>query len=127
MKAIKTLIDGREHFLYYNAEAMFALKSIFGEKNLIEAMAPGDAEGYSATLETAFVLAEQGELARRALGYDKNPLLTPQLIRAAITPMQVVQLKQDVFDAIDLGLHQDIEATGKVVDLGLEELQKKTS
>ena len=126
MKAIETIIDDKTFYLVYNAEAMFTLQDLFGEENIIDAIAPMGRSGYEATLKVVAVLAEQGELARRLCGHDRGQILMPNALKVLVLSPDVISLKQDILDAINLGLKSEVDAEDKVVDLGLAELQKKT-
>ena len=87
MKAVKITLAGRTQYLAYTGEAMFQLQEKFGTAaELLGAIG-------SVACEAAAILAEQGELARRHLGYDKGPIIEAATIRATITPSEIAALK----------------------------------
>ena len=74
-------------------------------------------------------MAEQGELARRHLGYDKGPIIEAATIRATITPSEIAALKLAIPAAMELGYGREVVEENDKIDLGLAELnaQKKTT
>jgi len=128
MKAVKLALAGREQYLCLTVEAMFQLEEQFGGMTaLLETMKPSRREGISAACRAAAILAEQGELARRALGYDPQPIPDAESIAATLAPGEVAGLMSAIPAAIFLGYGREVEEDGEV-DLGLAELnaQKKT-
>ena len=88
MKAVKITLAGRTQYLAYTGEAMFQLQEKFGTAaELLGAIGKNTRDGLSVACEAAAILAEQGELARRHLGYDKGPIIEAATIRATITPL----------------------------------------
>ena len=130
MKAVKINLAGRERYLAFTGEAMFQIQEKFGgTAELLEAMKGNTREAFSAAYEAAAILAEQGELARRYLGYDKSPMIDAEAIRATTGPADFLKLVHSISSAISLGYGREVEAEGDEVDLGLAELnaQKKTT
>lgn len=129
MKAVKITLAGRERYLAFTGEAMFWMQEKFGSAaELLEAIRGNTREGFSVVCETAAVLAEQGELSRRYLGYDKAPIIDAAAIRATIQPSEIANLKLAITAAMELGYGRDVAEEDDEVDLGLAELneQKKT-
>ena len=83
---------------------------------------------FSAACKAAAILAEQGELVRRGLGYDPEPMTDAETIAATMAPSEIAALKVAIPSALTLGYGREIEADADEVDLGLAELntQKKT-
>lgn len=130
MKAVKINLAGREQYLAFTGEAMFQIQEKFGgTSELIEKMKGGTREAFSAAYDAAAILAEQGELARRHLGYDKAPMITAEQIAATTTPGDIIKITLAVSSAIALGYGREIQEENDEIDLGLAELnaQKKTS
>ena len=69
--------------------------------------------------------AEQGELVRRALGYDKGPIPTAELLMTCSAPMDLVYLRQANLAAILAGYGREVEPD-EPMDLGLAELEKQS-
>ena len=129
MRAVKFPLAGRERYLAFTVEAMFQLEERFGGvQELIEAVSANSREGFQAACQAASVLAEQGELARRSLGYDPEPMAGTEAIAAALDPAALMELKLAIPAALSLGFGREVEPENDEVDLGLAELnaQKKT-
>ena len=129
MKAVKLTLAGRERYLVFTVEAMFQMEELFGgTAELIDAVMTNSREGFQAACQAAAILAEQGELARRHMGYDPAPVLSADDIYATAAPSSLPGLKMAVTSAITLGFGREIVPEDDEVDLGLAELneQKKT-
>jgi len=129
MKAVKINLAGRTRYLAFTVEAMFQIEETFGGSGeLIEAIKPGTREGFSAACKAAAILAEQGELVRRGLGYDPEPITDAEAIAATTAPSEIAALKVAIPAALTLGYGREVESDVDEVDLGLAELngQKKT-
>lgn len=129
MKAVKITLAGRERYLAFTGAAMFEIREQFGgAKELLQAIQEDTRDALGIAAKVAALLAEQGELARRQLGYDHEPIATPEEIMATIAPSEIEALKLAIPAAITLGYGREVEPENKEVDLGLAELnaQKKT-
>lgn len=129
MKATIFTLAGREVTLAFTGEAMFTLREKYGEvTNAVAAYAPDTREAMDAAVEVAALLAEQGELARRAFGYDPREIVSAATIKATITPSEIYALKSAITTAIELGYGREVE-NEEEIDLNLAELQaqKKTT
>ena len=125
MKAVKITLAGRTQYLAYTGEAMFQLQEKFGTAaELLGAIGKNTRDGLSVACEAAAILAEQGELARRHLGYDKGPIIV-----ATITPSEIAALKLAIPAAMELGYGREVVEENDEIDIGLAELnaQKKTT
>lgn len=113
--------------LYYNASAMFALQEYTPEgKDLFDTIVSVDAPGFHALCRTAHILAEQGELMRRYLGYDRERILSEGEINLLMTPADYLGLRTAVVQAINAGYASDRKSEeDQDVDIGLLELEKK--
>lgn len=130
MRAVKIGLAGRERYLCFTVEAMFQMEEAFGGASaLIETIGRNTREGLAAVCKAAAILAEQGELARRELGYDSAPMADAAAVSAAIVhPADLARLWVAVTNALTLGYGREVEPENDEVDLGLAELdgQKKT-
>lgn len=130
MKAVKINLAGAERYLAFTGEAMFRLRDEFGDvTSLVEALKPDTRESLSTAARAAAILAEQGELARRHMGYTETAIVDAETILTTTTPAGIPLLKMSVIAAIELGYGRDIRADSDEIDLGLAELnaQKKTT
>lgn len=129
MRAVKIMLAGRERYLSLTVEALACIEERFGSIDALIGLLPDRGrEGVAAVCGAAAILAEQGELARRALGYDPVPMADEAAIRTTLSPKEVVELSLAIPAAITLGFGREVEPEGNEVDLGLAELnaQKKT-
>lgn len=129
MRAVKIKLAGRERYLAFTVEAMFQIEEQFGgPSELVEAVRDPGRAGYDAACRAAAILAEQGELVRRSLGYDQEPMAGTEAIAAALDPAALMELKLAIPAALSLGFGREVEPENDEVDLGLAELnaQKKT-
>ncbi len=129
MKAVKLALAGQDRHLFFSVEAMFRIQEEFGGTGeLLEALKDVGRDGFSAACRAAAIMAEQGELARRSMGYDAEPITDADAIAETMTPVEVAVLKQAVSTAVILGFGREVEAEDEEVDLYMVELnaQKKT-
>lgn len=129
MKAVKIDLAGQERYLAFTVEAMFLIQEMFGgSSELLEVMKENTREGFSAACEAAAIMSQQGELVRRSLGYDPEPIIDAGAIAVAMVPSEITALKLAIPAAISLGYGREIKPENDEVDLGLAELnaQKKT-
>lgn len=125
MKTIKITLAGQDYHLVFNGIAMFEIDERFGgASKLFETMQGADKAAFSAVCEGVSILAEQGELTRRALGYDPGPILSKEDALLLAAPMDRVTLQRAVMNAMMLGFGREIESED-AIDLGLLELEQK--
>lgn len=125
MKAIKLTLGGQDYYLAFNGAAMFAFEDAFGgSAAYLEKAAAMGREAFEAICEAVAILAEQGELARRAMGYDQGPIPDRELLMACTMPSDMIRLRQAVLNAIVTGYGRQVE-NQEDVDLGLVELEQK--
>ena len=129
MRAVERTLAGRACCLAFTVEALFQVEETFGgSAALLEALGAGGRDGVRAACQAAALLAEQGELARRSLGYDPRPMVGAEDIAACLSPGGAAELSMAVAAAVSLGYGREVEEENGEVDLGLAELeaQKKT-
>lgn len=121
IQCIEVDLVGESYHLFYNVEAMFQLQEHFPEDALDQI-----GENTKPALELSFtifkLLAEQGELARRNMGYD--PRTFSELNLQVLTPADIVKLKNAIYCAITLGCERKVESLDDM-DLTLLEIKKK--
>lgn len=125
MKAVKINLAGQDYYLTFNGAAMFAFEDAFGGSGeYFEKSSGMNREAFDAVCEAAAILSEQGELARRALGYDKGPIPSRELLTVCVTPADMVRLRQAVLNAVVAGFGREVEGR-EDTDVGLVELEQK--
>ena len=111
MKHIDFEFNGRTYALSYTAEALFLTFDKFGVcDDVIEAthcLEP-TAEGWRNCCWLAALMASQGELQRRALGYDKQPMLTAEELRVGVMAVDNARLRMAVRRALEQAFHRDV-------------------
>jgi hypothetical protein len=134
MKHIDFDFNGRTYAFSFTAEALFQVYDRFGAcDDILEAthcLEP-TAEGWRNCCWLAALMAAQGELQRRAQGYDKQPMLTAEELRCGVMAADNARLRMAVRRALEQGFHREIPDpdTEREVNLVLkerEEAQKKT-
>ena len=126
MKAVKINLAGRERHLCFTVEAMFQIEERFGgAQELTDTMEANSRTGFEAVCGAAAILAEQGELCRRSMGYKPEPLCSAEDIAVTMVPTDLARLKLAVVSAITLGYGREIRPENDEVDLGLSELNEQ--
>jgi hypothetical protein len=128
MKCVKVTISGLELHLLFNGAAMFEIEEQFGSASeLLNIIKEDTKEAFAALCDAVFILAEQGELARRYAGYEAGEIPTKEKLGRVAMPNDILDFKIAVPQAITLGYGREIEPENGEVDLVLAELnQKKT-
>lgn len=124
-RMITATINGEERPLNYSIEVMFNMTDKYGTiSQALDIIEKGGKEGFEAVRWFAVQMANDGELCRRADGYEPRPMLTMESITPRIRPIDYEYLTAAVMEAISLGYKRE---TGKKeeVDLGLAELNAK--
>lgn len=125
MKAVKVDVGGEEYYLLFNGAAMFEVDERFDSSaKLLDLLNQNSRSMFDALCWVVALLAEQGELVRRCMGYDPGEMLAEETIRALATPTDIMELRRAVVNAIMLGYGRE-EGDGGEVDLGLAELNQK--
>ena len=124
MKAINVKIGGQDCCLIYNGAAMFEIEDMLNGANLFESIRKMNRESCEILCKAVTILAEQGELTRRALGYDPEEIVTVEKVSLLASPMDLNLYRRAVMDAVLLGYGREIENEDDV-DLGLIELEQK--
>lgn len=129
MKAVKIKIAGKIHYLAFTGEALFAIRDTFGGASaLLEAIKPDTRESFKALCSAAALLTEQGELARRDMGYDPEGVVPADALERVLMPSDILALKLAIPRAIELGFGREVKSESDEIDLDLAELgQKKTT
>lgn len=125
MKVTTLKILGGTYHLFYNSEAMLTLQDEFGSE-IVTAFNPTTKDGKKALCRAVEVMAEQGELARRYMGYDQGKFITADTVGLFLTPAITKDIYDTVIRAMLIGVGREVEDKGKEVDLVLQELEKKT-
>lgn len=129
MKVVQLTVAGQPRYLAFTGGAMFAIRDEFGGVTQLMDDIKGDTkESFATTCKAAALMMEQGELARRAMGYDATPMVTAEMLEVTAMPSEIAAIKLAIPVAISLGFGREVEQENNEIDLGLMELnQKKTN
>lgn len=126
MKTAVFKLDNIQYYLFFNGEAYFRLRDMFGTENVFTVCLPVTKEGFDNLCLGVSVLAEQGELARRSLNYDAGDIPSREYLQTALTPENMTKAYEAFNTALELGFGREIEDDeDKEIDLVLQEIQKK--
>ena len=118
---------GREYWLVCTADAYFEIIETYGEAFATRICA-GGRDGLRDALGCLLILAREGELCRRYMGYDPCEMMKEEAVRQFLLPGDIEKIISAVLDTISAGLRipgKEDEETGPV-DVGLAEFEKKT-
>lgn len=128
VRGVESVLCGRPVTLVLAGRVYFLLTEKYGNiADLTERVRAETADSVELTFDVARLLAEQGELIRRKLGYEPRELPTQDEIEETaltVDPLTLVKLKKDVNAAIYVGMSR--EFLPEKIDLALVELEKKT-
>lgn len=135
MKYIEHEFDGVTRRLSFTAGALFRLYDKFGYTNNIIAdlkLTENSTEGWNNLCWLYALCAEQGNLQRRALFMEPQPLISYEQLRTQASPLDVLSIKEAVLGCLQLGFKRDRPAQpDEEVDEVLMELElaekKKTA
>lgn len=98
--------EGRTYYLSFTAEALFTVydkfgitDDILGETQVLEPTG----EGWKNCCWLAALMAAQGELQRRHMGYDPQPMLSMERLRTGFMAADSIELRRAVRAALEQG------------------------
>lgn len=113
MKRIEFEFNGRIYFLAFTAEALFTVYDHFGYTTDIlttTGCLEPTAEGYKNLCWLAALMAAQGELQRRRIGYSDQEMLEAEDLRVNLPPTRAAALQEAVMAALQEGFRRETEA-----------------
>lgn len=125
MRYVNHTFQGREYRLCCTADALFTLYEKKGyTDNIVEDLQLAEAtpEGWENCCWLYALFAAQGELQRRAMGYEPRTMIAAEdLLRFAL-PSEVAGIRNAVAEAMQLAFAADIPVTeDEEIDLVLQE------
>lgn len=135
MRYIEHEFDGVTRRLSFTAGALFKLYDKYGYTNSIVEdlkLLENSSEGWNNLCWLYALMAEQGNLQRRALFMEPQSLISYEQLRTQASPLDVLSIKEAVLDCLRLGFKRDKPAEpDEEVDEMLMELElaekKKTA
>lgn len=128
MKTHDFEVCGQTYHFCLNGAALFDCYEKFGpDGSLLDHIEGATRKSFDATCWMLAKFAEQGEMVRRFQGFKPEKIPTEAFFRANLAAMDVAAAKLVVQSVIRLGFRRDEEDPEEQdVDLGLQELEKKT-
>lgn len=128
MKRIEFEFNGRIYFLAFTAEALFTVYDHFGYTTDIlttTGCLEPTAEGYKNLCWLAALMAAQGELQRRRIGYSDQEMLEAEDLRVNLPPTKAAALQEAVMAALQEGFRRETEPDeAREVNLVLQEREE---
>lgn len=130
MKHIDFDFNGQTLALSFTMEAMLLSIEKYGD-DVLEAVLAPTPEGWKECCWMAALMAAQGELQRRAQGYDPAPMVTMEQLRSGLMAAEGNVLRAAVKAAFLQGMTREIEVQKREQEINLvlqarEEAEKKT-
>lgn len=132
MKHIDFDFNGQTLALSFTMEAMLLCMERYGEDaDVLETVLAPTPEGWKECCRMAALMAAQGELQRRAQGYDPAPMVTMEQLRSGLMAAEGNVLRSAVKAAFIQGMTREIETQRREQEINLvlqarEEAEKKT-
>lgn len=125
-RCVKYKFCSRELWLMYNGAAMFDIYDKYPTlEELFEAVLKNTRESTEKLLDVFLILAENGEAARKYIGYDTDKLPEKAELAALSAADDLGRMRDAVVNAISAGLGREVTHEDEEIDLGLEELEAK--
>lgn len=127
MNYIEHEFNGHTSRLSMTAGALYDIYERYGYTDSVAdalKLEENTAESWDNTCWLYALLASQGELQRRALGYDAEPMIAMEALRRFAAPADIPGVKTAVMAALHMGFTRAVEpSTEREVDLVLKELE----
>lgn len=124
VRAVVFNYKGSDCHLLYNVAAMFQVQDEFGA-DFLDKLNAREKDGILVMLRMLAVMAEQGELARRDIGLDRQEIPEFEATFLKLQPVDIAELYTACVNAVNLGSLREVSDEDEEIDLGLAELQKK--
>lgn len=124
-RMVKVNIGGIDRYLNYSVEVMFDVQDKYGNLDSLFDILNKDGKETLETLTWLIVrMANDGEMCRRAQGYDHSEILKDSDLMG-LSPYDYMFLKNAAAKAINYGYRREVpDDEQKEIDLGLRELQE---
>lgn len=128
MKTLEFEWNGQMLHLCLNGAALFDIYEKYGTKGSITDPISGNGKkSFQATCWMLAKLAEQGNLVRIWQGHERVKVPTEQQLAALLSPVDVLAAKDAIRVAIELGFRMEADDGEREIDIGLQEIEKKTA
>lgn len=128
MRTVLFELDGQEYHLCLNGAALYDIYEKYGmEEPILSHIQGAEKESFQAVCWMLAKLAEQGNLVRIWQGHERVKVPTEQQLAALLAPVDVLAAKDAIRVAIELGFRMEADDGEHEVDIGLQEIEKKTA
>ena len=125
-KTVPCEISGRSCLLHFSMGVLFDVQEKFGSAQAaLDLIMDGGREGFEAVQWLALRMAREGEMARRAVGYEPQPLPDDGDVADLIGPREYTALRTAVIRACSLAFSREVESEDAETDLVILELAEK--
>lgn len=111
MRQIEYKFNDKTYYLAFTAEALFTVYDKFGYTSDIlttTGCLESTAEGWKNCCYLAALMASQGELQRRRMGYRPADMLDMETLRTGLRPAEVPELRLAVRQALEEGFRREL-------------------
>lgn len=124
MKTVEFELQGKRHHLCMNGAALFDCYDKFGTKGeIIDNINKATKKGFINTCWLLSKLSEQGAAVRKYMGLDSEKPLDETYLQLMLKPVDVLDAKLKIMEAISLGFVRNEEES--TFDPWLAELEQK--
>ena len=116
-KTVTATIRDRKYHLAYTAKAMFELMDLLGDKELMRVMIDNSPEGYRDICQAAEIMSRAAEELRRYEGQDAGEILSADELMISARPVDLLELKTAMTQAVAYGYGREIENKTEEIDL----------
>ncbi len=125
-KCVKYQFCSRELWLMSIVASMFDIYDKYPTlEELFKAVFVNTREATDRLLDVFLILAENGEAARKYIGYDTDKLPEKDELYALSAADDLVRMREAVVNAINAGLGREVTHEDEEIDLVLQELEAK--
>lgn len=125
-KIVPVVFGEKTYYMAYSAWAMFQISDLSEEKQIMEILMDFQAEGFPLFCKAVEIMSKAAENIRAYEGEEKGNVLLADQVMAMAGPMDLLNLKRALAEAVASGYGREIGGLKEEVDLGLCELEKKT-
>ncbi len=131
METVEFTYGPKTLHLYMSGDANFRIQALNTDQeqpDILDRITKNTVDGTVSLCQVTQILAESGELCRRYLGHSKERIPSAEELQMLLSPMQILSLRASCMKAIRDGYSSDSkEEKNGDIDLGLAELEKKTT
>lgn len=126
-RMVKVTVAGEDRYLNYSIGVLFDVNDKYGSlSGFLDVLEKDNMEAFDALRWITVRMANEGELCRRSLGYDRCEILKDEDVGTQMSPYDFMMLKNAVVTAVNNGYMREVpDDENREIDLGLQELEEK--